>query len=159
MAWRKGVEIAQNLEKKYPERFKIVKYENLVSEQQGFSEVFSFLGVNYSDTFKDIPIVNTSDHPYAEGSKKGVTDSRTYYFSKVLTKGEIYFALLLAGGKKMVHQVYPNIKITESISLKDKLTGFGTLLRMVGLFAKKHFNLFSPYHWNRLVTRVSHLFK
>lgn len=159
LAWRKGVEIAQKLEKKYPERFKIIKYENLVSEQQGFSEVFDFLNVNYSDTFKDIPIVNTSDHPYAEGSKKGVTDSRTYYFSKVLTKGEIYFALQLAGGKKVVQRVYPSIKIPESIFLTDKIRGFGTLLQMSVLFAKKHFNLFSPYTWNRLVIRMSHLFK
>jgi len=159
LAWRKGVEIAQKLEHAYPERFKIFKYESLVSAQQGFGEVFYFLNVPYSEDFKEIPIVNTSDNPYAEGIKKGVTDSRTYYFSKVLTKGEIYFALLLAGSQKKVQYYYPNLKLEQSISFSEKLAGFKMLFRMSWLFIKKHFNLFSPHQWNRLLVRLSILFR
>lgn len=154
MAWRKGVQIALKLQAAYPDRFRIVKYEILVAEQEGFTSIFAFLGLPYHSTHEQIAVTNTSDNPYAETATKGVVKDRIYYFPKVLSKGEVFFATKLAGGLEFVQRYYPDIPVAKSYNLSEKIQGSQTLFKMSIRFAKKHLNIFSPLTFYRLFRRI-----
>ncbi|MEM8523872.1 MAG: sulfotransferase [Bacteroidota bacterium] len=154
LAWRKGVNIAERLAEKYKSRFLIVRYESLVEGGEEFERIEQFLGISSIQSYKDMPVVNTSDNPYATTQKKGLVKNRVYYFQKILSVGQIFFALKLAGGIEYVQKWYSDIPLPRNITLFDKMKGLKTFVGMSWLFSKKHFNIFSVHQLNRSWRRV-----
>lgn len=154
LAWRKGVAIAEQLAKKYSNHFLIVKYEQLVQGGSEFERIEQFLDIPSIQSYKEMPVVNTSDNPYATTAKKGLVKNRVYYFKNILSSGQIFFALKLAGGIDYVKTWYSDIPIPPNITLINKLQGFKTFIGMSWLFAKKHLNIFSVYQLNRSWRRL-----
>lgn len=159
LAWRKGVAIAEQLAKKYGDRFLIVKYEQLVKGENEFERIEQFLDIPSIQSYKEMPVVNTSDNPYATTTKRGLVKNRVYYFKGILNNGQIFFALKLAGGIDYVKTWYADIPLPSNITLFSKLKGLKTFIAMSWLFAKKHFNIFSVYQlnrsWRRLMVMLS----
>lgn len=153
LAWRQGVTIAAELQKKYPNRFLIIQYENLVRKTSTFKKISDFLGIALSENYSDMPVVNTSDQPYTTTQQKGLKTNRVFYFSQILSNSEIAFASQLAGGTSFIKQYYPEIKLSEA-SFFQKLASIPTMLKMAFHFAKKHFNIFSVYKLNRVLRRL-----
>lgn len=158
IAWRKGVNIAAQLLKAYPDRFLIVQYETLVQGSTEFDRIADFLGVELENDYSDMPVVNTSDQPYAVTQEKGLKRSRVYYFAKHLSKGQVYWALKLAGGEKHLRRYYPNIPLRKNVTLLDKFRGLQTFVWMSFLFIRKHLNIFSVYQLKRFQRRLSFTF-
>ncbi|MEL6719023.1 MAG: sulfotransferase [Bacteroidota bacterium] len=154
LAWRKGVNIATQLSERYKDRFMVVRYEQLVKGEAEFKRIEQFLDIDSIQSYKEMPVVNTSDNPYATTAKKGLIKNRVYYFQKILSAGQIFFALKLAGGIDNVRKWYSDIPLPNNITLFDKLSGSTTFIRMGWLFAKKHFNIFSVYQLNRSWRRL-----
>jgi len=143
------------LTEQYKDRFLLVKYEQLVEGGEEFKSIEQFLNIPSIQSYKDMPVVNTSDNPYATTAKKGLVKNRVYYFQKLLSAGQIFFALKLSGGKPYVKKWYPNIPLPANITLFDKMKGMKTFIRMSMLFARKHFNIFSVHQWNRSWRRLT----
>ncbi|MEN0046283.1 MAG: sulfotransferase [Bacteroidota bacterium] len=154
LAWRRGVAIAEQLAQKYEGRFLIVKYEQLVEGEREFERIEQFLDIPSIQSYQEMPVVNTSDDPYATTTKKGLVKNRVYYFKGILSSGQIFFALKLAGGIDYVKNWYSDMPLPSNITLFNKLQGFKTFIGMSWLFAKKHFNIFSVYQLNRSWRRL-----
>jgi len=153
LAWRQGVAIAQQLQDKYPSRFLIVQYENLVRETTTFKKISDFLGVELSSDYNDMPVVNTSDQPYKTTQQKGLKTNRVFYFSQILSSSEIALASRLAGGADFIQQHYPEIDIPTS-SLFKNLAILPLATKMFFHFGKKHLNIFSVHKFNRVLRRL-----
>ncbi|MEM9885163.1 MAG: sulfotransferase [Bacteroidota bacterium] len=154
IAWKKGVSIAEQLLAAFPDRFLVVKYENLVQGASEFNRISKFLGVELQEDYSNMPVVNTSDQPYAVTQEKGLKQSRVYYFRKYLSDGQIYWATKLSGGKKIVKKYYPNIPLPKNVTLFNKIGGIQTFVLMACLFARKHFNIFSVHQLRRVQRRL-----
>jgi len=108
--WRAGVQRARELEAKMPERFCVVKYENLVREpEDSLRNVCTFCGVSYQASVLDIPHVNRAETPYNRSSTDtGLNTDRVFYFIDELTAAEAATVQWLVGGD-LLRGVYPDL--------------------------------------------------
>lgn len=116
VGWRKGVRIAEAVQRKHPDRFKIFQYEDVVSKpDQSLPELFRFVGYEYRDRYANVPRVNTSDNPADwSGSKLGneagggLTGFRINYYDSTLTETEKRAADMLTP-RDLVERWYPDL--------------------------------------------------
>lgn len=116
IGWRKGVRLAGEMQERYPDRFRIVRYEDLVSDPQAkLREIFEFLGYEYRESYANVPRVNTSDNPadwtgvkLGEQASGGLTGFRINYYDKSLTVAEKQAADMLLK-PAFVQRYYPDL--------------------------------------------------
>ena len=115
LGWRRGVQRALTLQRAHPDRFLIVRYEDLVREPaRVVQEICGFAGLTYDSSCLEIPHVNKADAPYRTGGEvRGLTASRLYYYDAVLSEAE-QAAVRLVGGKALLHRLYPELDVARS---------------------------------------------
>ena len=108
--WTRGVRLASRYEERFPERFLVTRYEDLVLEpEETVREIFEFIGEEYTAKVLDIPHVNRSETPYnTSSSETGMDDSRVYYYRDELTAEEIGAVGLLTPAE-LLGEYYPTI--------------------------------------------------
>lgn len=121
IGWRKGVELALRLQQVYPDRFLILKYEDLVSEsQRSITEVFHSLGLSYDNSVLDVPHINPSDHPYRDSKRpRGLNTTRIYYYPTVLDLSEMHAAWSVMP-MHLLGKTYPDLPEPPAIPFIDK---------------------------------------
>lgn len=72
LSWAKGIRIAQRLEQAKPDRFKVVRYEDLVmTPHETVQELCDWLGEPFSERLLDVPHVNPSENKVHAGGHYG----------------------------------------------------------------------------------------
>ena len=91
VSWNKGLTLAGKLQHEYPDRFLIVRYEDIVTDaEQTYRKVFDFVSVPFHEKYLDVPHVNRSEAPHTwTSSSRGLTSSRLYYYTSVLSSAEV----------------------------------------------------------------------
>ena len=105
--WRIFTRLFLSLKQRYPDKFYILRYEDLVTEQETtFRSLCGFLGIDYDPSVFDFykkreETINTyGTHIYEkfhENLLKPVSTSRMNTWQKVLTAGEVRMADQIAG--------------------------------------------------------------
>jgi hypothetical protein len=114
MGWNKGVRLAQRMERTYPDRFRIVPYEALVTDPEGMlPKLFEFVGYEYQPTFVHVPRINTSDNQMdfdgrPTDTARGLSGFHINYYMNVLTPGEKRAADMLLS-RSLVNALYPDL--------------------------------------------------
>jgi hypothetical protein len=108
--WREGMERALELEADMPERFHVVRYEDLVRKpEETVREICSFCRIRYRGACLDIPHVNRSETPYnRESETKGMRDDRVFYFTRHLSNEEVS-ALRTLVGSEILEELYADL--------------------------------------------------
>lgn len=115
LGWRRGVQRALAMQRAHPDRFLIVRYEDLVREPEHVvQEICDFAGLTYDPSCLEIPHVNKADAPYRTGGEvKGLTASRIFYYDAVLSAGE-QTALRSIVGPTLMRRLYPELNENHS---------------------------------------------
>ncbi len=164
-SWNKGMKIALELEKKFPDRFMILKYEDMVSTpNETFEGVFDFLGIPFHESYLDVYHVNRSETGYGTtGSVKGINKSRVYYYIDNLTRAQLA-ALDMMAIDEAIDRWYADLPHKSGDRAVPK-PGLGTKMKAWLLLAKGPFH----YAWDymdrirrkprHLITRTIHRLK
>ncbi len=119
LAWVKGVQLAEALERSHPDRFRIVQYEKVTAEgPDTIRSLCEWLDTPYDDAFLDVPHVNPSENPYvleSEGRQHGLNTSRIFQYRSRLKPHEVAatdMALARLGGMPLIHRHYPDLPHT-----------------------------------------------
>lgn len=109
-SWNKGTRIAEQLTRESPERVRIVRYEDLVTEpERTVRSVCDFAGVDFDPSFLDVPHVNRSETGYSlQGEGRGLNRSRVFYYADNLSPSEIRAMDSLADAK-LISALYPEL--------------------------------------------------
>ena len=91
LGWSKGVQIADRMVNKHPDRFRIVRYESLVRESEPvIQDLCEWIGEPYSANLLDVPHVNPSENKYAlESEQRGLNESRIFQYKNRVPKQDI----------------------------------------------------------------------
>jgi len=120
IGWAKGLGLAVALQKLYPVRFCIVKYEELCSEPQKARELFEFVGVKYEEGLLNVPHANRSELPHRDSAgPMGLNTSRIYYYTGVLSPSQIHAGWSIAP-KDMLRQLYPDLPEVPRVSFAER---------------------------------------
>ncbi|TVQ74968.1 MAG: sulfotransferase [Phycisphaeraceae bacterium] len=166
VGWKKGVRIAHAMQSRYPDRFRIFKYEDVVSKpSQSLPELFEFVGYAYREEYTNVPRVNTSDNPADwSGSKLGndagggLTGFRINYYDTALTKVEKRAADMLLP-RDLVLETYPNLPHTRRSGHRKKTMWAILLLAVSGIrFSLSQFGRYKkvPYKSRYIIERTLH---
>ena len=110
VSWNKGLALAGKLQEEYPDRFIITRYEDIVTDpEKTYRKVFDFVGVPFHEKYLDVPHVNRSEAPHTwTSSSRGLTSSRLYYYTSVLSPAE-RAAVDMLGRKDKIAEYYPDL--------------------------------------------------
>ena len=137
LSWTKGVRIAQRLTLSHPERFKLIRYEDLTGKsRETVRDLCQWLGEPYDDSLLEVPRVNTSENKIhtrglrgreeikqkldqadtstmgSDTPKSGLTNAKVFKYQEQLPPYEIarIDQLLWAfGGSRLIETLYPDI--------------------------------------------------
>ena len=109
-SWNRGLKIATELQRRFPERFMIVRYEDMVSDPTGiFQAIFGFAGVPFEERYLDVPHVNRSEAKQTRTSEtRGLSPSRIYYYTGILSPTELAVVDRLVWKERLLEH-YPNL--------------------------------------------------
>ena len=135
VSWNRGLRIALKLQEAYPNRFLIVRYEDMVTKPvETFRAIFDFAGVLFQARYLDIPHVNRSEaHQTRTSETRGLNPSRVYYYTGILTPTETLVLDMLVWKEKVL-EYYPDIP-----HWKDK-PRLSTRIKALGLLATSPFS-------------------
>lgn len=107
--WRSGVGLAFAHQRSHPDRFRVVRYEDLVQSPEAVvRDVCAFVGLPYSDEAVDVAHVNRAEDKYALTSeRRGITASRVFHYGSILGTGEAAAVRQVAGG--LLDEAYPEL--------------------------------------------------
>ena len=72
LSWAKGVRIADRLSTEVPDRFRLIRYEDLTGRpEQTVQQLCDWLGEPYDDSLLNVPQVNTSENQVHAGGMTG----------------------------------------------------------------------------------------
>ena len=128
VSWNRGLRLATKLCKDFPKRLLIVRYEDIVADPvQLFRKVFDFVGVPFREKYLDVPHVNRSEAPHTwTSSTRGLTSSRVYYYTDILSSTELAAVDMLVWKDKLF-EFYPDLPHRQ-----DKHR-FSTRIKALGL--------------------------
>lgn len=91
LGWNKGIRLASELLDEFPGRFRVVRYEDIVTEPERETRaLLEFLGIPFRPSYLDVPHVNRSETGYSlTGTGKGLNRSRVFYYVDNLAPSEI----------------------------------------------------------------------
>jgi hypothetical protein len=144
LAWNRGLRRATAAAAAHPDQFKIVHYEQLVTDGATLlPPLMRFLDLEPEPDQLDVPHVNRSEEKYALRSEdQGLNSSRVYYFRKELTPAEVGL-LYHYIDKPVLRQVYPHLA-EELATVPTPHIGLRTvgLVKGFGLFAAQSMKAF-----------------
>jgi hypothetical protein len=110
VSWNLGLRIGLKLREAYPDRFLIVRYEDMVTDPVAtFRGIFDFVGVPFREEYLDVPHVNRSEAAYTRTSAaRGLNPSRVYYYTDILGPTEVA-ALDMLVWKERLAEYYPDL--------------------------------------------------
>lgn len=110
VSWNKGLRLGKELEREFPGRFRIIRYEDLTGKAaETVPAVFAFLGIPFRPEYLDVPHVNKSESGYSlTGDGKGLNRSRVNNYVNNLTPSEIAAMDMLAD-RALVEEYYPGL--------------------------------------------------
>ena len=109
-AWNRGIRLAEMYQRKYPDNFLIVRYEDIVrSSDITLRRIFDFAGLGFDPSYAQIPHVNRSETGYNLTSDSiGINASRVFYYRYVLTLAE-EAAIRTGMSRELVKRYYPEL--------------------------------------------------
>jgi hypothetical protein len=125
VGWNKGMRIAVSLADEFPDRFRIIRYEDLTARSEDtVRSLMEWIGEPFDPSYLDVPHVNRSETGYSlTGDGKGLNRSRINYYVENLSHAEIAALDFLANGS-FLDKWYPGLPHRRhSISLGSKLVG------------------------------------
>lgn len=139
ISWNRGLRIALKLQESYPERFRIVRYEDMVAKPlETFRAIFDFAGVPFQARYLDVPHVNRSEaHQTRTSETRGLNPSRVYYYTGILSPAETVVLDMLVWKEKVL-EYYPDIPHWKG---KPRLS---TRIKALGLLATSPFSYAIP---------------
>ena len=131
LSWNRGLRIADRMQRRVPDRFRIVRYEDLATKPvESFAGVFAFLGLPFDEAYLDVPHINRAEAYQTRTSKsRGMVASRVNYYPEVLNPAQIAAMDMLAWQEK-VREYYPDLPHQQS-----QRAGLGTRVRALGIVA------------------------
>jgi len=130
LSWVKGSRLAQDLQRDYSDRFRIVRYESITSDGKNTVQALcEWLKTPYSDDLLNVPHVNPSENPYVldgKGRQHGLNTSRIHQYIHRLKPREIAavdMALGVLNARDLIQQDYPELPHEPGAA------GLGTKLR------------------------------
>jgi hypothetical protein len=128
VSWNRGLRIAGELARDFPDRFLMVRYEDMVTEPaRTFERIFAFAGVPFDERYLDVPHVNRSEaHQTRTSATRGLNPSRVYYYTEILTPAEVAAVKMLAWNSK-VGEHYPDLPAPARSGLGTRLGALGLL--------------------------------
>ena len=114
ISWNKGVRLGLELEREFPQRFKMIRYEDFTGRAaETVPAVFAFLGIPFRPEYLDVPHVNKSESGYSlTGDGKGLNRSRVNNYLNNLRPSEIVAMDALAD-RALVERFYPGLPHRE----------------------------------------------
>jgi hypothetical protein len=123
--WMRGLRIAEALKEGFPDRVRLVRYENLVSDETVLPALFDFADVDYDSAFANVSHINRSDRISDDNghgnSKKGLNESRVGYYTSVLDAGEILAVRQLLRDD-LLQAVYPDLTVPVNTDGSTRLS-------------------------------------
>jgi hypothetical protein len=112
--WAKGLKLATSLQHDYPDRFRLVRYEDLICDGEATVRgLCAWLQTSFDDDCLDVPHVNPSENPYVLDSEtRGLNRSRLYQYVEHLRPYEVAAidqALGVLGVKGLALKYYRNL--------------------------------------------------
>ena len=164
IGWNKGLRIASKLQHAYPDRIRIVRYEDMVTKPvETFRGVFDFVGVPFRDEYIEIPHVNRSEaHQIRTSDTTGLNTSRVYYYVDVLRPSEITAVDMLVS-KQKIREMYPDLPPHRAAGWGRRLGALGWLALSPYRYGASQVRRFvqQNFRWRarRLLWRVGSLFR
>jgi hypothetical protein len=164
VGWNKGLRIASKLQQSHPDRFRIVRYEDMVTTPvETFRGVFEFVGVPFRQEYLDIPHVNRSEaHQIRTSATSGISKSRVYYYVDVLRPSEIA-AIDMLVAKQSIREMYPDLSKRRAVGWVGRIGALWWLALSPYRYAASQVRRFvqqnSRWRARRLLWRVGAMFK
>ena len=165
ISWNMGLRMATRLQQRYPDRFRIVHYEHMVTTPvETMRGIFDFVGVEFHERYLDVPHINRSEAHQTRTSKtRGLNPSRVYYYTGILSPAEIAAVDMLVS-KQILLERYPNLPHRrEAHTPWTRLKALGWLAVSPLLYAvheaKRIMREKSAWRFRRLLWRVKLLFR
>jgi len=145
VGWRRGLLLASRLQAMYPDRVRIVKYEDMVRRPGNVvPELFQFAGLEYQERFGNVSHLNRSDDARPkidnETPQKGLNASRVQYYRQVLSPAQQHAARSLIP-RRIVSDFYPDLPRQSAVSLTQRCRAQGhklvCALRLIRRYAKE----------------------
>ena len=165
VSWNRGLRLATGLKQRYPDRFRIVRYEDMVTTPvETMRGIFDFAGVPFQERYLDVPHVNRSEaHETRTSKTRGLNPSRVYYYRGILSPAEIAAVDMLVW-KQALQEQYPDLPHRRGAYAP------GTRLKALGLLAvsplrygvgqaQRLVRQKSAWRFRRLLWRVKLLFR
>ncbi len=132
--WTRGVRLAREYRDRYPDQFRIVRYEDLVRQPAHVVEsICEFTDLEFEPEYLDVQHVNPSENPYSTNTgRRGIDDSRVGYFRRVLDAPERQAIRLLAPEADMA-DLYPEMLADEQPPGPE---GYRRAAQLVGMSAR-----------------------
>lgn len=111
VAWNHGIKIAHHWAERAPDRFRILRYEDMVNDgRASVGALFDALGIAFTDRVLDVPRVNQSKQGrYSlEGTGRGLTTSNTNTYMEVCSRAQLH-AIDAIIDKELVERYYPDL--------------------------------------------------
>lgn len=110
VGWNKGLRIAQALAAEYPDRLRVVRYEDLTRRpEETVRSLMTWLGHSFHTEYLDVPHVNRSETRYSvTGVGNGLYQSRINYYRDNLSRAEIAGLDMLAD-VDLLERFYPGL--------------------------------------------------
>jgi hypothetical protein len=157
LGWNRGVKRALRLRAEQPERFLLLRYEDLVRHPEHvIRETCTFCNLPYDAAYLDIPHVNKSDSPYNRSSeRRGVNASRVFYYRDMLTSTEEE-AVHLAIDDAAFRTLYPELaKARGETSRAERIQAIRLLTSSAALLLSEEGRRLVDVP-SRSVTRILH---
>jgi hypothetical protein len=127
ISWTKGLKLARALERDVPDRFRLVRYEDLTGNgAETVRSLCEWLQTPFNEDCLDVPHVNPSENPYVlESDTRGLNGSRLYQYVERLLPHEVAAvdqALGVLGARALAAQYYP--------ALPHKIAKHGVLTKL-----------------------------
>ena len=138
--WNRGVRLAREHQRAHPERFLLVRYEDLARQPRDMlTRIFDFAGLTFDPAYLQVDHVNRSETPYNDASRQcGINASRVFYYDRVLSVTEEQFVRLLAR-RSLLDTLYPDLPPARARSFVRHLPAMALLLASGGVhLAKDH---------------------
>jgi hypothetical protein len=158
--WNRGVVLALAYQKKYPENFLMVPYENLVKESHSIAaRIFAFAEVKFDPRYLEIAHVNRSETSYNLSSNEiGINSSRVFYYTGILSSSE-QAAVRAFASKRLLSVLYPelcqNVKLATVYSLLGNAYLFLTGLASIAIAHLRSFISEPLYVLDRVRRRMA----
>ncbi len=121
LGWSRGSSIAEHFSSSYPDRFRVLRYEDLTGRPaETVRDLCEWIGEPYDDTLLDIPHVNPAENKYAlESTTRGLNTSRIFQYADRLMPYEIAAMDLLVkryGLEQTMARWYPELPHTIGVA-------------------------------------------